>query len=45
MRAGQKAAVKAAGVLVYVMRGYVGTDTWDRPATLAKFGETPDQIT
>jgi hypothetical protein len=41
LRAAQAAAVRAAGVTVYVMRGYVGTDTWDRPVVVAKLGEVP----
>lgn len=41
LRAGRAAAVKAAGVLVYVMRGYPGTDTWDAPVAIARHGEVP----
>lgn len=41
MRAARTASARAAGVLVYVMRGYPGTDTWDEPAAVARFGDVP----
>lgn len=43
LRAAKAGAIKAAGVSVYVMRGYPGTDTWDPPVVIAKFGEVPKQ--
>lgn len=41
MRAAKAGSVRAAGVAVYVYRGYVGTDTWDEPVRVARFGATP----
>lgn len=44
LRAGKAASVKAAGVAVYVMRGYPGTDTWDGPVMIARLGELPEGL-
>lgn len=41
LRAGKAASVKSAGVLVYRMRGYVGTDVWSGPVVLATYGDVP----
>lgn len=41
LRAGKVASAKAAGVLVYAMQGYVGTDVWSEPHVIARHGETP----
>lgn len=44
MRAAKAAAIRAPGVAVYVMRGYPGTDTWDQPVIVARFGELPEGL-
>lgn len=41
LRAGQKAAVKAAGVKVCRVRGNASADYWERPVKIAKWGEIP----
>lgn len=44
MRAARSASAKAAGVALYIMRGYPGTDTWDLPVVVARFGEVPEEL-
>ena len=42
LRAGRVASAKAAGVSVYVVRGYVGTDVWSEPRVIATHGQVPE---
>jgi hypothetical protein len=41
LRAGARAAVKAAGVRVCRVRGNPGADYWEEPVQIARWGDVP----
>lgn len=44
LKAGKAASIKAAGVSVYLIKGYAGSEVWSDPRVIASYGSVPSDV-